>query len=161
MRSSANSFCTLLMKMRKGFMPTRSSRQGEIPSCPPCGEVNSCRRWHHPDIAYHAGEMERDFWDSPVSRAFPPRGRPRQRGDRSPGLPRGPGPSGVRRVPPGRPAGPYGPQYRVDGRALEILRKRLTVGDKACLRQDLPLAPIWISEIMRNLSEDGICSPVS
>jgi hypothetical protein len=43
---------------------------------------------------------------------------------------------------------------QIDGRALEILRKRLTIEDKACLRQDLPLAPIWISEIMRTLSED-------
>jgi hypothetical protein len=42
---------------------------------------------------------------------------------------------------------------QIDGRALEILRKRLTMEDKACLRQDLALAPIWISEIMRALAE--------
>jgi hypothetical protein len=40
-----------------------------------------------------------------------------------------------------------------DGRTLETLRKRLTMEDTACLRQDLPLAPIWISAIMRTLSE--------
>lgn len=42
---------------------------------------------------------------------------------------------------------------QVDDRAVEVLRKRLTPEDKACRRQDLPLAPIWISKIMRALSE--------
>ena len=44
-------------------------------------------------------------------------------------------------------------RMQIEERALEILRKRLTMEDKACLRQDLPLAPVWISEIMRTLSE--------
>ena len=43
---------------------------------------------------------------------------------------------------------------QVDGKILELLQKRLAPEDKACLRQDLPLAPIWIAEIMRTLSEE-------
>jgi hypothetical protein len=43
---------------------------------------------------------------------------------------------------------------QVDGAVLELLRKRLSPEDKACLHQDLPLAPIWIAKIMRTLSED-------
>jgi len=41
----------------------------------------------------------------------------------------------------------------VNDQHLELLRGRLTPEDKACLRQDLPLAPIWIAKIMRTLSE--------
>lgn len=42
----------------------------------------------------------------------------------------------------------------VDERALEQLRKRLKPEDRNCLRQDLRLAPIWISKIMKALSEE-------
>jgi len=42
----------------------------------------------------------------------------------------------------------------VEPKILEKLRRRLTVEDKACLHQDVRLAPAWIARIMQGLAED-------
>jgi len=43
---------------------------------------------------------------------------------------------------------------QVGPEVVEALRQRLSVQDRACLRQDLRLAPIWIGKILRALGED-------
>jgi len=42
---------------------------------------------------------------------------------------------------------------QVDAGVLGILRQRLTMEDKACLLQDVRLAPSWIARIMQSLAE--------